>query len=285
MIFVSTGGVRNRSAWQTSLQFFEAGLQAIELSGGRPEQNQLIELKRLQSQVHFQVHNYFPPPSKPFVFNLASLNQETSQRSFEHVKTAMQWSLELERPVYSFHAGFLLDPKISELGERISNIELFDRKQAFSAFLDQVNNLAEKARQQGVSLLIENNVLSANNYHEFGSNPFLMVTAEECVHVMKNTPKNVNLLIDVAHLKVSACSLQFDPIEFLLKCDPWIRAYHLSDNNGKSDNNEPVTTDSWFWPYINRDLDYYSLEIYNVEHSHLLQQLLLAQQKLGKLNG
>jgi len=262
------------------LQFAEVGLQAVELSGGLHDSTQLSELKKLRSKINFQVHNYFPPSSEPFVFNLASLNREVSLRSYKHVETAMHWALELERPVYSFHAGFLLDPQVNELGKRILNRELFDREQALRVFVEQINELAETARKYGVVLLIENNVLSANNYREFGADPFLMTTAKECIYVMQNTPSNVNLLIDVAHLKVSAQSRQFDPVDFLQSCEPWIQAYHLSDNDGTRDSNEPVTPGSWFWPHLKRGLDYYSLEIYHVEPSQLIHQYTLTQKKL-----
>ena len=116
----------------------------------------------------------------------------------------------------------------------------------------------------------------------FSTNPFLMTSAEECVFVMTNTPKNVNLLIDVAHLKVSAQSQGFDPVDFLNTCRPWIRAYHLSDNDGKSDSNMPISKSSWFWPYLLKNLDYYSLEIYNIDMSVMSDQLSLTSAELLK---
>ena len=59
-----------------------------------------------------------------------------------------------------------------------------------------------------------------------------MAKYEECIQVMKSVPNNVKMLVDLAHLKVSSNSLNFDAIEFLSKCDLWISAYHLSDNDG-----------------------------------------------------
>jgi len=280
LIYISTGGIRDLAAWKTAEQFLEHGITAIELSGGKFDDEQLSHLKAMRSQAALQVHNYFPPSAKPFVFNLASLDEEVAKQGLHHVETAMQWALDLERPVYSFHAGFLLDPFVSELGKKISSRQLFDRTQAMEMFLERVNKLAETARQWGVSLLIENNVLSSNNYKEFAADPFLMTTAEECMIVMQNTPDNVNLLVDVAHLKVTANTLQFDPTKFLQHCHDWIKAYHLSDNEGTSDSNEPVTADSWFWPHLKPHLDYYSMEIYNVSISMLVQQHTMACQQL-----
>ena len=285
MIYVSTGGLKNSTGLSTSKYFASNKINAVELSGGLPDMCQLKSLKKLNSYIKFQIHNYFPPPHTPFVFNLASLNSYIGNRSYKHVETAMQWALELSTPVYSFHAGFLIDPAVNELGNRVASKELFDRNQAMVLFLERVCALAKRADQLGVSLLIENNVLSFNNYIEFKGNPFLMATADECKYVMDNTPYNVNLLIDVAHLKVSAKTLDFNPTEFLEKCEPWIQAYHLSDNDGSKDSNEKISRNSWFWPYIKRGLDYYSLEIYNASLQELLQQVQLTEKSLGQTNG
>lgn len=281
MLYVSTGGIADKPAWQTSQAFLEAGIRSVELSGGQYDRDNLARLKLMVDIVNFQVHNYFPPPEIPFVFNLASLDSETHRTSFEHAKKAIRWGIELDRPVYSFHAGFLLDPDVSELGKRVGNRPLFDREQALVVFIESVNDLAEFARQEGARLLIENNVLSANNYRVFGANPFLVASADEARYVMENTSSNVHLLVDVAHLKVSANSLGFDPVAFLEECHTWIEAYHLSDNDGTRDSNEPIKLDSWFWPHLKRGLDYYSLEIYNIETEGLLEQVRITEEKLS----
>lgn len=195
---------------------------------------------------------------------------------------AMQLGLELGRPIYSFHAGFLLDPDVSELGKRISKRDLYDRKKSMDNFIGRLIDLSEKARILGVQLLVENNVVSKNNYEFFQENPFLMADIQECQYVMKNTPNNINLLVDVAHLKVSSNSLGFNKVDFLRECDPWIKAYHLSDNNGLSDSNECVRDDSWFWPYLKRSLNYYSLEVYKEDCNTLVEQFSLAHNKLTK---
>ena len=281
MIFVSTGGVSDRPAWKTSELLAGYGIGAVELSGGMSDPAQLGRLLSLRSCLTFQLHNYFPPLDFPFVFNLASLDPDVGTKSLQHVEMAMQWGVELDRPVYSFHAGYLLDPQVDELGNKIRNRKLYDRTEAMQYFLERVNCLSDYAYELGVELLIENNVLSASNMSEFDTPPLLMLTADECVDVMQQTPNNVNLLIDVAHLKVTANSLNFDRVDFLSRCDSWIHAYHLSDNNGVYDGNESMGEDAWFWPYLKRGLDYYSLELYGLAPSELMQQYRLAGNQLG----
>ena len=80
---------------------------------------------------------------------------------------------------------------------------------------------------------------------------------------MKSTDDNVGLLVDLAHLKVSANTEKFCKFEFLDATAKYTDAYHLSDNNGLADTNDPISANSWFWPYINKNLNYYTLEVYN----------------------
>ena len=105
----------------------------------------------------------------------------------------------------------------------------------------------------------------------------MMVELAETKEIIEKTNDNVGLLIDVAHLKVSACSLDFSAEEYLQEFRSISSGYHLSDNNGLADDNNPVTEDSWFWPLINKDLDYYSLEVYESDGDILKSQLELTR--------
>ncbi len=282
MIFISTAGFRHKDGFEASKELINSGCTCIELSAGKYRATMVSDLASLRSLAQFKIHNYFPPPEQPFVLNLASLDEDISSLSMQYVMRAISIASELSQPVYSFHAGFLIDPKLDELGRRFKSKVLFDRSEALARFIDRVNKVDQYAQSLGVKILIENNVLSAQNHSEFNGNPFLMASADECLEVMLQTSLNVQLLIDVAHLKVSANSLDFNPVDFLRSNEAWIGAYHLSDNDGTRDSNESIRDDSWFWPYLKRDLDYYSLEIYGVTTSELLRQRDLA---MGLLRG
>ncbi len=279
MIFLSTGGFKDY-AFNTCIKYIENGIKNIELSGGKFYEKQLNELMKLKPQANFLIHNYFPPPKNPFVFNLGSLDKQVLKTSINHVKKSIRWAVELNSKYYSFHAGFLIDPKVNELGKRINRRTLYDRKESLNTFIDSVISLSRLAENEGIQLLIENNVLSDNNHKEFNGNPLLMVNSKETNYIMNNTPDNVNLLVDVAHLKVSANSLKFDPIVYLKDCDKWIRAYHFSDNDGLSDSNKTFLPDSWFWKYIKKDLDYYSIEVYSDDIDILKNQIKELKNKI-----
>ena len=71
-----------------------------------------------------------------------------------------------------------------------------------------------------------------------------MTDSKECLEVMKATPSNVQLLVDVGHLKVSAHTLGYDRISFLNDTSAWTTAFHISENNALEDENQSPNKDS-----------------------------------------
>ena len=81
-------------------------------------------LSKLEKKAKFQIHNYFPPPKIPFVLNLASQNNEISNLTLDHIDYVLECCLKLKATYYSFHAGFLCDLNVNELGQKIKKREL-----------------------------------------------------------------------------------------------------------------------------------------------------------------
>ncbi len=268
-VYVSTGGYSNFSAEVTAKKFIDSGINSIELSGGIYSENSIKALSNLKEKANFQVHNYFPPPKVPFVLNLASQDKEIANLSLKQVERALDCCTKLGANFYSFHAGFLCDLKVNELGKKINKRNLYDRKKSTDLFMERVLSISKKAKDRGINIMIENNVFSESNKIEFGTNPLLMCDPDESLTIIKQLPKNVRILLDVAHLKVSAKSLGFDPKEMTKKCNNFIGGYHLSDNNALSDTNEAFDEKSWFWKYIKKDSEYYSIEVYNKDNSKI----------------
>ena len=87
------------------------------------------------------------------------------------------------------------------------------------------------------------------------------------------------MLVDVAHLKVSAISILTN---FFKKFIKW---YLLtSKNECMKDTNNKIKFDSWFWPYLKKDLDYYSIEVYGEGPKELLKQRDLAREMIYTSN-
>jgi len=281
-IFVSTGGFAKLSGNIVAERYLRKGIKNIELSGGAHSLTLVQDLLKIKNKANFRIHNYFPPPKNPFVLNLASVDQEISNLSLNHVYNSIELCSQLGSKYYSFHAGFLCDLNISELGRKISKRKLISRDKGIDIFLKNLESISKKAKEFDVNIMVENNVLSKNNLNQFGQNPLLMCDHEESKLIMENSPDNINLLVDVAHLKVSSSSLQFNPQHMFKSCDQFIRGYHLSDNNGLSDTNESFTSSAWFWNSLNKNLDYYSIEVYGANEERLLELKNLTEQKIKK---
>ena len=283
MIYISTGGFKSNTCAQSINSLIADGIFSIELSGGQFEINQknyLYSIKK-DKKLILQVHNYFPPPKDPFVLNLGSLDDTIASKSFDHALNSINLAALLGGKYYSFHAGFLIDPKLNELGGQIRKKSIYNRNRSIDLFVKRVKKLALFASKKNITLLIENNVLSLKNFNEFGQNILLMVDHKESAEIMRKINlENVKMLIDVAHLKVSSNSLNFNPKVFLDYLDEWIAAYHLSENDGTSDDNEKFREDSWFWPFLKKDLDYYSIEVYNTTINELKDQKKLAEKMI-----
>lgn len=270
-LYLSTGGTRHKPASAVARDFYNLGVRFVELSGGAYSPDYMAELLELPVELKLRAHNYFPPPKNPFVFNLASENVDVLSRSIEQINLAINLAKKIGDNTYSFHAGFRINPRVDELGKQISRSNLVNREIAKRLFKERVLQVAESARVHGIQILIENNVINAENFKKFGEDPLLLTHPDEISDFMSEMPENVGLLLDVAHLKVSAKTLAFNPLEAHEFLRPWIRGYHLSDNDGSADTNSKLKLDSWFWDVLKPDVGYYTLEVYDNNISSLVE--------------
>jgi sugar phosphate isomerase/epimerase len=240
MIFVSTSCLKKQYISEAVTELAQHGFKNIELSGGTvPYDRMLDDLLELKDkfQLNYRCHNYFPPPTVPFVLNLASLDEGIYRMSFEHVEKALTLSEKLGATKYGFHAGFLINISIDEVGKVIKQKTPFDRKQAEEQFLNSVKILQQKT--PSVQIYIENNVISEKNYLSFEkTNPLLMTSSDDVVAYQKRV--DFKLLLDIAHLKVSCHTLGMDfvsELEKLMRISDYV---HISDNNGLEDSNHSI---------------------------------------------
>lgn len=244
MIYVSTSCVRHDRIKDSVLELAKNDFQNIELSGGTKYyenfESDLLELKD-KYNLNYRCHNYFPPPKKPFVLNLASLNDETFQLSFHHIKQAITFSRRLGSDKFSFHAGFFVDIRLDEIGKQLSRDNLFDKEKAIDRFCKAYDTINTQAKD--ISLFIENNVFSKANADTYdGVNPFMMTNFGE--YNLLKEKIDFNLLLDIAHLKVSANTMNLDwekEFKSMLSESSYV---HVSDNNGLADLNNEIDRSS-----------------------------------------
>ena len=56
----------------------------------------------------------------------------------------------------------------------------------------------------------------------------------------------------------------------------------MSDNNGKSDTNSSFSNNAWFWKYLNKNLNYFSVEVYDLNKKKFLNLKKIIFTKLNK---
>jgi sugar phosphate isomerase/epimerase len=271
-IFISTGGYRNIEGTKIFQQLRSAGIKNVEFSGGKSIKNFEKSIKKFK--YNSQIHNYFPPPKKPFVFNLSSENKQIASKSLNLVKKNIILSKKLGAKYYSFHAGFRVDPNPKQLGKKFKKTVLIKKEKALKNFYNKLKVLIKFAKKYQIKLLIENNVITKKNFQTFKTNPFLLTTPGEIKSFFKEIRKFndcVGLLLDVAHLKVSSKTLGFHLEKAHNSLKKLIIAYHLSDNDGKSDSNKKFTSRSWFWKYFKKQVEYVTIEVYGISMNEYLK--------------
>lgn len=240
MIYVSSSCVKHKMIKDSVQELVNNGFKNIELSGGSEYytgfEDDLLELKEKYS-LNYICHNYFPPPKEHFVLNLASLNDEIYKKTFNHLVKAIVLSKKLGSKKFGFHAGFFIDIKVNEIGKNISKNNIFDKEKAIQRFCDGFEEL--KVIAGSLNLYIENNVFSATNYKTYNGNNIFMLTNFNEYNELKEQI-NFNLLLDVAHLKVSSSSFSLnfeDEFKNMIAISDYI---HISDNDALHDLNHKL---------------------------------------------
>lgn len=266
MIYISSSCVKSNRIANSVQKLVDNGFRNIELSGGTEfydgVDHDLLELKE-KYNINYLCHNYFPPPKQHFVLNLASLNDDIYERTFQHLVHSIELSKRFGAKKFGFHAGFFIDIKVNEIGKKISKDSLYDRKQAIQRFC---NGYLELHRIAGdLELYIENNVFSATNYKTYGGEQIFMLCD---VHDYSELRKMIsfNLLLDIAHLKVSSKTLGLDfedVLPTLIKCSDYI---HVSDNDSLHDLNKGLEKDADLIRLLKREelaSKTFTLEVYD----------------------
>ena len=146
-------------------------------------------------------------------------------------------------------------------------------------FLKNVEKVSKYAKKKDVEILLENNVIGRYNFNLFKKNPFLMTDLEDTKLIMNNTPKNVNLLMDLGHLKVSSNTLNFSKQKMHEESKKWIKAYHLSENDGIEDTNSKIRENSWFSNNLKK-VNSYTLEVYTKNFKTINNQIKILKKMI-----
>lgn len=265
MIYISSSCVKFKKISESVAFLARHGFENIELSGGTnyyPNiEDDLIEL-RDKYNLSYLIHNYFPPPEKHFVLNLASLNDQIFNETINHYQKAINLVKKIGAKKYGLHAGFFIDPSVNDLGKKIKRNPTSNKEDAIKRFCEGFNRINKHTGS--IELYVENNVISASNYKSYNKNIFMLTNSSEYYKLKEDI--GFNLLLDVGHLKVSCQTLGLkfeEEFEILWNLSDYI---HLSDNDGLHDSNKAISSDSEFYTLLKKyslSDKIFSLEIYD----------------------
>jgi sugar phosphate isomerase/epimerase/GNAT superfamily N-acetyltransferase len=244
-IYISTLAFIGKSA-EEIISIAKENNFGIEFSSGMPFRADM-ENVFLNAPVKKYAHNYFPAPEKPFVLNLASLDDEIRTTSIAHCIRGMELSEKVGARFFSAHAGFCIDPSPEELGNPLSRKTIANKQDNWNHFVQSIKTILEKTSSLNLRFLAENNVLAKMNVYTDGTNPLFCCDAAEMENIVSdiNDPR-FGILLDTAHLKVSAQTLGFDKKEAVVQLKNSIGCIHHSDNEGEFDNNQSLQENYWF---------------------------------------
>lgn len=285
--YVSSGAFKTRSVSEIVDLALGAGLGRIELGSGTAwVENMLDGVRRTSGKpIHYLVHNYFPPHRDPFVLNLASTAEDVLARSREHCRLAIDLTHELRAPFFSVHAGFAFEARPDQLGRDLTKTPRVSLDEAHGVFVESLRELCGYAASKGVQLLVENNVIAPFNLIDGRNKLGLCATADDLVRTYEEVgSSNFGFLVDVGHLKVTARALRFDHHAFLDQVGRYIRAFHLSENDGTADQNRTFDDRAWFIPRL-ADFQHATmvLEAYDLEIAEIIDACRVIEQARSRV--
>ncbi len=284
--YISTGAFQTSDLNEILDACGHAGIKGLELSSGLNFIEDVTEaLARAQTYSPLLLHNYFPAPRTPFVLNLASEDESIAASSMALCRRAIRLSAAIGAPFYSVHSGFIANLDVGMLGNAEAQGALSgegDYEAAYVRFRERVGMLSHEAARAGIRLLLEINVITPHNLSSGQVPQLLMTQPGEFKRLFAELDHpNLGLLVDAGHVNVAAQTLGFERNAFIEELSDYIEAFHLSDNNGLHDSNEPVHENSWFLPFLKHFPDaVFVLEVYRLSTSEILQQKALIQQHI-----
>jgi sugar phosphate isomerase/epimerase len=250
--FLSSACVKGNDVAGVVRDLAAGGVRHIELSGGNSVPPDLVSaLKALADEFGLQylVHNYFPPPERPFVLNIANADPVERKRSVAFAKGSIDQAKALGVTFYTIHAGYrtALAPGVKDdYFVKTDEKRPADYEQTLEWFADSVDTLADYAEERGMKFGVEN--LFPNSKED---NFSILCQAHEWDWFFKRFAgrKNIGVLVDFAHANVTTHHLGGDR-ELLIRhfFDRYldkILEVHLSDNDGRYDAHWHPKKDSW----------------------------------------
>jgi sugar phosphate isomerase/epimerase len=259
----------------------ETEIQSVEIGSNHCYEENYEYLSDFSFQ--YLVHNYFPIPRDSFVLNIASFDEYIRARSIRHIKRAIDLCCTIGGHLYTFHPGFLTDPKGTNNSHKNydfqwdqSQLQNSNCEKAKKNMYDALDEAVKYAHLKNVNIAIETEGSVNKKDH------LLMQRPEEYDEFMiKYSSSDIGINLNIGHLNLAANVFQYKRGDFVDLIQDFIVAMELSHNNGVEDQHLPLQPDGWYWDLIHDTRfkgAYKILEFRNtpiseiVENTHMIQK-------------
>lgn len=280
---VSTTFVPDGRPLQEALELCkEAGVQSVEIGSNHCYEESYGYLSVYDFE--YLVHNYFPIPQKSFVLNIASFDEIIRTMSIKHIKRAIDLCEKINAKLYSFHPGFLTDPKGSnntnsnfDFQWDENQLSVSNFKKAKELMYNALDEVVDYAESKKINIAIETEGSLNKKDH------LLMQQPKEYEEFMgKYSNSDIGINLNIGHLNLAANAFGFNRFDFINLIQNYIVAMELSHNDGVEDQHLPLQANAWYWeiildPYF--ESVYKILEFRNTQISDIVKNIKLIQEK------
>jgi len=251
-LFMSTTFYSDNSKLEDVLALCKKNnISRVELGSNHQYQQDFIgTIKKFNFK--YLVHNYFPIPKNPFVLNIASNDKEINKRSLQHIKRAIDFCSEINAPLYTFHPGFLADPKGSNLSQSnydfnwsYSKLKSGNYDKAFERMTGNISEIITYAKSKNVKIAIE----TEGSYLK--KDYLLMQYPDEFQNFFRYfSPSDIGINLNIGHLLLASNAFIFKIPDFIDLIQSYVVAMELSHNDGVTDDHKPLKENEWYWKII-----------------------------------
>jgi sugar phosphate isomerase/epimerase len=270
-IFISTTFAQDNTPISQVLKLCKkAGITNIELGSNHSHEQNYQEMVK-KFNFNYLVHNYFPIPKESFVVNVASLNDLIYNKSINHIKKCIDFCQKIGAKLYTFHPGFLNDPKGPNKDsdnydfQFQTSTDLSNQYElSFQRMILATKNLVIYAHKKDVKIAIETEgSISKKNF-------LLMQTPNEYKRFIKIfKPSDIGINLNLGHLILASKAFNFEMDNLVNIISNYIVAMELSHNYQVNDDHLPIKAGEWYWKYINDQRFKNAFKIIETRHTSI----------------
>ncbi|MDP7116284.1 MAG: sugar phosphate isomerase/epimerase family protein [Candidatus Woesearchaeota archaeon] len=275
MVYVSTACLKGRTGtfetdfYKVLQTYVDAGIRQIELGSAHFYFSDLSRLFKMQKEheLTFTVHTFFPPLKEQLWVNIASTNKDILDKSLKVALNAVELCRKVEAPIYTIHAGYLVDFKAQHELEAVTKPVPYD--QAHAIFMESLKKILSKAEDNDITIGLE------TQHDKHGE--MLMAQSEEFIKLFSEIKsKNLGILFDFGHVYSNAGYYGFKPKDYIDAIKKWIIAFHIHEGDGR-DAHLKVSSLDFFSDFPK---EFFKDKFLTLEVNRLKIDEILQQQKL-----